>query len=95
MKQITLGDWCFDNVDYDHDADVLYLSIGAPRPGYGEETPEGHVLRFDETGEFCGITMIGVREALDADEPIGITLPQRLRQQRETLRDQDLRPVLA
>lgn len=50
----------FDHVLYDADADVAYLSIGEPRRAVGEQTPEGHVLLYDEeTGEFCGLTLIG------------------------------------
>ena len=53
-----IGGWEFDHSKYDHDADILYLSMGPPREGYGEETPEGHFLRFDEHGEFYGVTII-------------------------------------
>lgn len=73
---VTIGDWTFDTVSYDVDADVLYLSIGEPRPGTGEETPEGHILRYDEDGEFMGLTLIDIGAALDADEAITITLPR-------------------
>lgn len=46
---------------YDCEGDVLYLSIGPPRPAVGEETPEGHVMLFDATtGEFCGLTLINI-----------------------------------
>jgi hypothetical protein len=44
-----IGEWEFDHSKYDPDADVLYLSMGPPREGYGEETPEGHFLRFDDS----------------------------------------------
>src|SRR5215217_4507359 len=69
MSKLKVGDWYFDSAEYDAERDVLYLSMGAPRPGYGEETPEGHILRFDEEGEFCGVTLIGVREKLDKGTP--------------------------
>ena len=45
--------------EYDQEGDVLYLSMGKPRPGRGEQTPEGHILRFDAEGEFCGVTLVG------------------------------------
>ncbi len=52
---ITIGDTTFDRVDYDRDADVLYLSVGDPRPSaqtYG--TPEGHAVRYDATATSSG-----------------------------------------
>jgi uncharacterized protein YuzE len=30
---VRIGAWKFDDVAYDRDADVLYLSIGPPKPG--------------------------------------------------------------
>ena len=43
---IRIGPLVFDHADYDADGDVLYLHVGRPQPGEGEETPEGHVVRF-------------------------------------------------
>jgi uncharacterized protein YuzE len=91
---VRIGDWLFDSTDYDAENDVLYLSIGEPRPGYGEETPEGHIARFDETGEFCGVTLIGVRQRLDRGDWIDVTLPRRIFPRRECLAGGDLRHVL-
>ncbi len=57
---VTLGKWTFDHFDYDREADVLYLSIGEPRPALGVESPEGHVWLMDiETDEICGLTIVG------------------------------------
>lgn len=95
MSTIKLGDWFFDSTEYDADADVLYLSIGEPRPGVGEETPEGHILRYDETGEFCGVTLVGVRERLDRGEFIDITLPRRSPPRRECVAGADIRHLVA
>jgi uncharacterized protein YuzE len=51
--------------DYDEDADVLYLSIGEPRPATGIDIGEGVVLRYDETRkEVVGLTLIGLRARL-------------------------------
>lgn len=72
---IRIGDWQFDDIDYDAEADVLYMSMGKPRPGYGEETPEGHILRFDEAGEFCGLTLIGVRQLMDSNGELTVSVP--------------------
>ena len=51
--------------DYDKDADVLYLSIGAPRAAVGIDIGDGLVLRYDENHrEVVGLTVIGFRERL-------------------------------
>jgi uncharacterized protein YuzE len=73
---VRIGAWEFDYVDYDADADVLYLSMGAPREGYGEETPEGHFLRYDERGEFYGVTIIDAADLVGRDQ-LFVTVPQR------------------
>jgi len=72
---IHIGGWEFDHASYDAEADVLYLSMGGPRPGYGEETPEGHVLRFDENDQFYGVTLINPRYLLERGELV-VSLPQ-------------------
>ena len=72
---IHIGGWEFDHASYDAEADVLYLSMGGPRPGYGEETPEGHVLRFDENDQFYGVTLITPRYLLERGELV-VSLPQ-------------------
>ncbi len=51
--------------DYDEDADVLYLSIGDPRPAVGIDIGEGLVLRYDEAEQnVVGLTIIGLRARL-------------------------------
>ena len=51
--------------DDDEDADVLYLSVGEPRPAVGIDIGDGLVLRFDETRrEVAGLTVIGLRQRL-------------------------------
>ncbi len=75
---ITIGDWTFDHVLLDEEADVVYLSIGDPRPARSEETPEGHVLRYDvETGEFCGLTLIGIGRLIDEYGEVSVSIPRR------------------
>jgi uncharacterized protein YuzE len=87
---VIIGDWEFDHVRYDAGSDVLYLSVGGPRAGTGEESPEGHILRFDEDGEFYGVTLIGVKHLIDSGEQTTITLPRR-----ESVSSSALEPVLA
>ncbi len=80
---VRIGDWEFDHNFYDADADVYYLSIGEPREGYGEETPEGHFLRFDESGQFCGVTLIDA-QYLGSSAGLFVTVPSRERVQLPT-----------
>ena len=76
MNKMEIGDWVFDEVSYDADADVLYLSIGKPRRAVGEQTPEGHIVHFDEeTGEFCAVTIIGAQEILSETGSVDVTVP--------------------
>ena len=50
---------------YDEDADVLYLSSGAPGPALGIDIGDGVILRYDEAAKaVVGVTLIGVRARL-------------------------------
>ncbi|WP_206070631.1 DUF2283 domain-containing protein [Nodosilinea sp. P-1105] len=49
------------------EADVLYLSVGEPRPAVGVDIGNGVILRYDEvTQEVIGLTVIGLRAKLAA-----------------------------
>ena len=51
--------------DYDEDADVLYLSLGEPRPAVGVDIGEGVIVRYDEVlQEVVGLTLLGLRARL-------------------------------
>lgn len=51
--------------EYDDDADVLYLSVGAPRPAIGIDIGDGLIVRYDEScNEVVGLAVIGLRERL-------------------------------
>jgi uncharacterized protein YuzE len=51
--------------DYDEEADVLYLSVGEPRPAVGVDIGDGVILRYDEgQNEVVGLTLIGLRARL-------------------------------
>ena len=64
--KIKIGPVTFDHADYDADSDVLYLHVGEPREAEGEETPEGHVLRYAPgTQNIVGLTVLGARRLLD------------------------------
>jgi len=48
--------------DYDEEADVLYLTIGKPKPAIGVDIGEGIVVRYDETEkQIVGLTLTGLR----------------------------------
>ncbi|MHB1925528.1 MAG: DUF2283 domain-containing protein [Acidimicrobiales bacterium] len=75
---VTVGETTFDRVDYDADADVLYLHVGDPEGAETfEESPEGHALRFDRFGRLVGVTIVGAR-ALEETAGLVITVPNRL-----------------
>ena len=51
--------------EYDEDADVLYLSVGDPRPAISVDLGEGIVARYDEhEKEMVGLTVLGLRARL-------------------------------
>ena len=57
LKKPSVLQW-----DYDEEADVLYLSVGEPRPAVGTDIGEGLVVRYDEmTKEVVGLTLVGLR----------------------------------
>lgn len=63
-------------VGYDRKADVLYLSIGSPRPAVARELGDDVLLRLDAvTGEVVGLTILNLstRSSLD-DLPLEIDL---------------------
>lgn len=51
--------------EYDEDADVLYISIGEPRPAVTVDLGESVLARYNETAkELVGITIMNVRRRL-------------------------------
>jgi uncharacterized protein YuzE len=57
--------------EYDEEADVLYISVGKPRPAVGVDIGEGVIVRWDEKKkEIAGLTIVGLRARLAE----GITL---------------------
>lgn len=89
--KITIGPVTFDRADYDAEHDVLYLHVGEPQKGEGEETPEGHVIRYAAgTSRIVGLTMLGPRRILERDGRLVVTIPEAI----EATAD-DLAPALA
>lgn len=75
---VTVAGTEFDDVVADRDADVLYLNVSDSEPVFWEETPEGHVVRFDVCRDLCGMTLIGVSEHLSKDGHVKVTIPQQI-----------------
>ncbi len=74
---VHIGPLVFDHADYDAEGDVLYLHVGDPIEAEGEETPEGHLVRFEPgTQRVVGLTVINARWLLDRDGRLIITVPE-------------------
>lgn len=70
---------------------MLYLHIGEPQAAEGEETPEGHVVRYaPDTNRVVGLTVLGARHILARDGSLSITVPETI----ETTAE-ELAPALA
>ena len=73
---LRAGPYTFSHVTYDPPSDVLYASIGRPRPGRRVETPESDYLRFDTRDRFVGMIVMNPRERLERDGAVYVSLPQ-------------------
>lgn len=88
---IEIGPISFAYSDYDAEHDVLYLSVGKPEEGEGEDTPEGHVIRYAPgTSRVVGLTLMNPRRILERDGRITVTVPETVEKSAE-----DLAPLLA
>jgi uncharacterized protein YuzE len=88
---VKIGSYEFDQVDYDAKGDVLYLSRRGSFEGSETlATPEGHAVRFDETGEIIGMTLVNAKWLVEKEGKISITVRQRIETKAE-----DLAPVLS
>jgi uncharacterized protein YuzE len=75
---LKIGGIEFDNVFYDREVDVLYLSQGEKRAASDfDASPEGHYLRYDADGSLFGITIVNARYILDREGAVTITLPKQ------------------
>lgn len=87
---IRIGPVVFDHAEFDADNDVLYLHVGEPEVGEGEETPEGHSIRYAPgTNRIVGLTMMNPRLILERDGHLAVTIPETI----ETTAE-DLAPAL-
>lgn len=87
QMSISIGPLSFDYADYDPEHDVLHLHVGEPQPGEGEETPEGHVIRFAPgTRQIVGLTMMSPRFLLDRDGKLEVTIPETVEARSDELK---------
>jgi uncharacterized protein YuzE len=76
---VTIGSLTFDHASYEARGDVLYLHAGDPQAAAeSEETPEGHVLRYNARGEVVGLTIINAKWLLERDHAINVTVPEHV-----------------
>jgi len=76
---VNIGPLTFDHATYDEQGDVLYLHIGEREAAAdSEQTPEGHVLRFDAVGKIIGLTIINAKWLLERDGELVVTLPKQV-----------------
>jgi len=74
---VTIDRIVFDHSNYDANGDVLYLSRGESRVAAdGLLTSEGHGVRFGPDGEVIGVTLISVKQLLEEDGYLTITVPR-------------------
>jgi len=56
-------------INYDEEADVLYVSFGKPRKAEGIDIGDGTILRVDpDTGEVIGITLLNFKKRTSDSE---------------------------
>jgi uncharacterized protein YuzE len=73
---VTITGITFDRIEYDADADVLYLHVGDPSRAVDyDETPEGHAVRFGSKGELVGLTLVRPKRLLEQEGELRITIP--------------------
>jgi uncharacterized protein YuzE len=88
---VTIADITFDRVEYDAEADVLYLHVGDPSRAVNfDETPEGHAVRLDGEGNVVGLTLVRPKRLLERNGELRITLPVP-----SDVRAEQLAPALA
>lgn len=81
MSTLKVGPYTFDRAHYDSEADVLYLSRGSLEEAAGfDETPDGHAVSFDESGNLIGLTLVDVRmliERAHGSDEVSLALPKK------------------
>lgn len=76
---IAIAGVTFSYSDYDPRGDSLFLGVSGPSRASAAtayETPEGHIVEYDEAGAMIAVELVNVRRALDRDGQITLTFPQ-------------------
>jgi len=76
---ITIAGTAFDYHDYDARGDTLFLGIDGPRKVLAVrayETPEGHVVEYNEAGSVVALELVNVRWSLERDGEVKLTCPE-------------------
>lgn len=77
---VKIADLTFDRGHYDAEGDVLYLGRGdTDHASDAALTPEGHGVRYDDSGEVVSVTIIDARRIIEHDGYLTITLPHSVR----------------
>lgn len=76
---ITIAGTQFNYHDYDERGDTLFISIDGPlkRLHDADETPEGHIVEYDNNGALVAIEFLNARWLLERDGELRITLPEQ------------------
>jgi len=77
--KITIAGVTFNYHDYDSRGDTLFLGVHGPSdalPATAYETPEGHIVEYDQAGAMIAVELVNVRRALKRDGEIKLTCPQ-------------------
>lgn len=77
---VTIAGIRFNHHDYDARGDTLFLSVKPPSrrpPERAYETPEGHVVEYDEGGAVVSIELLNARWLLEQKGELRVTLPER------------------
>jgi uncharacterized protein YuzE len=62
---------------YDREADVLYLSVGEPRPAISREVGDDLLLRIEaKTGDVVGLTVLNLSTRDSETLPIAVDFHQ-------------------
>jgi hypothetical protein len=70
-----------NNISYNYDrlCDILYVSIGLPRPSYGGDISSGIIARYDmNTDELTGVTILDCKMRYLNNDPALLELTEKL-----------------
>ena len=63
-------------ISYDHDADVVYISLGRPLKAISEEVDEDVLARYSpRTGDLVGMTILNFSKRFTGKKPEEVAVP--------------------